>query len=61
VSFDSLSLNYSLNIYRETKYQTCHRTSLWSKPVFTSTEVYAKVFTLQDKVRKENGYIKKSQ
>ncbi|AEE83781.1 heat shock protein 70 (Hsp 70) family protein [Arabidopsis thaliana] len=30
------------------------KTSLWSKPVFTSTEVYAKVFTLQDKVTKVN-------
>lgn len=45
--------------HRKTKDKTCHRTSLSSKPVFTSTEVYAKVFTLQDKVRKENGYIKK--
>ncbi|CAF2130080.1 unnamed protein product [Brassica rapa subsp. narinosa] len=30
------------------------KTALWSKPVFTSDEVYAKVFTLQDKVTKVN-------
>ncbi|WZZ75440.1 hypothetical protein YC2023_086810 [Brassica napus] len=30
------------------------KTSLWSKPVFTSDEVYAKVFTMQDKVTKVN-------
>ncbi|XP_010440120.1 PREDICTED: heat shock 70 kDa protein 17 [Camelina sativa] len=30
------------------------KTALWSKPVFTSTEVYSKVFTLQDKVTKVN-------
>ncbi|XP_013608153.1 PREDICTED: heat shock 70 kDa protein 17 [Brassica oleracea var. oleracea] len=28
------------------------KSALWSKPVFTSDEVYAKVFTLQDKVTK---------
>ncbi|ESQ55771.1 hypothetical protein EUTSA_v10024376mg [Eutrema salsugineum] len=30
------------------------KTALWNKPVFTSDEVYAKVFTLQDKVTKVN-------
>ncbi|XP_056864478.1 heat shock 70 kDa protein 17 isoform X2 [Raphanus sativus] len=30
------------------------KTALWSKPAFTSDEVYAKVFTLQDKVTKVN-------